>query len=412
MGDIALAGVGDSLTDAFSNWFRWKSVRQGEELLGVKKQANVLKLMQQKIDAKKTEKELGVLQLDRAKFMHSYMQEKYGGRNDITQHEMDADVNFFTKNLNMDISSQFIPNKNEQTGFTESYSFDTSKSRQDEFDNQIKKEETDIKKLEAVTERLKLSADDEVKTWPHKAIKILESDPKFKNASPEDQMKMLLEIPWKMPTASTITELESGTKRDIEADIYSSFKQIETLNQVGENYADTYLTWEGKWKAWGLDKLDKSVTLQKFFGKPTPEQKEFMEKYSVFKNAIGRMVFSVVHDISGAQYSVKELEKMMETMFNFQQGPTMFKASYNAFIDFLKKTNRMKNIALRSKLKGKALEAEVDRLMKLPADSSLTPMNINMRGAEIANRLRRDNPDLPMDQIVTMVDNQLKAEGY
>ena len=129
-----------------------------------------------------------------------------------------------------------------------------------------------------------------------------------------------------------------------------------------------------KFKNWVLDKILKAgQTAENIYGL-CEEDREFVRGFARFHAAVNRIFVKFVHDMSGAQYSVKEMETHKKSLFNADQNYEAFQAVYNTFVDDMKKGYRLRKKILREGFMGSkdALGKEINRLFHLPVDPTQT----------------------------------------
>ncbi|MDX1372975.1 MAG: hypothetical protein R3321_10920, partial [Nitrososphaeraceae archaeon] len=215
-------------------------------------------------------------------------------------------------------------------------------------------------------------------------------------------------------TAATKTSPPSqkGTMKDIESDIRGMVNQITDLSIIGDTYKRDYLTWAGKLKSWTIDKVLKAGTTAENIYNLSPEERSFARGFTRFHNAVYRIHNKYVHDVSGAQFSVKEMERYEKSLFNMKQNYEAFEAAYNDYINFVKKGYRLKRIALRKGIDSEEVEKEFKRLSLLSVDPSISDENTRSRGLELEEEFDKRFPGKTARQKLNWVTIQLHNEGY
>ena len=241
------------------------------------------------------------------------------------------------------------------------------------------------------------------------ANKLVES-PQYKAATPYEQAVMMADYHNKFATQSTIIPLEKGTRKDIEEMMYSMAKQSASLHTIADNYADAFLTYFGKAKGWSLDKIIKGGF------EISDKNKAFVGGGTLFYQAVNRMHQQYVHDMSGAQFSIKEMDRYKQAMFNKDLNSVAFKASFKQYISDVQKSYRMHKMYLQGGFPNVLSLPEFDKYLEgmliSKGDPTLTETNISKRGEEIHAVLDEMNPEASAEAIEIGVDAQLIKEGY
>lgn len=124
-------------------------------------------------------------------------------------------------------------------------------------------------------------------------------------------------------------DMTKKTEGAIEEAQLSAINTLNNLANVGDRYADEYLTYNGKVRAALAVTADKA-------GIASPKQKKLIEGMTQFGTSVDRMFNAYRKEITGAAASVQELEILKESMINKDMSPTQFKAAYKDFVSIMR----------------------------------------------------------------------------
>ena len=129
-------------------------------------------------------------------------------------------------------------------------------------------------------------------------------------------------------------ELTNPVKTDLQKGILGAQESLGDLDAIGNKFASNYLTYSGRGKAAlgsVLDKagIDNGLT-------------QFNADRTAFVNQLNQTFNQYRKEITGAAAGEKEMERLLASMMNEEQGPEAFQAAYSQF-----KEAAQRNLALK-----------------------------------------------------------------
>lgn len=353
------------------------------------------------------------------------------GQEGVDPNRMEAITKNFKEQYGLDISQFWIPNKNEKTGVINSYGLKDKDVLKNEMDAASKKIDQDIARtnaaanaLSAAAQMKKANQEKDPLTIAGALVKSFNEDAEFKKLSPEQQRAKLVEAQNSIasgtesieidPSTGRITikkgqqakAIEPGTKKEVEMGMYNMSQNLSDVQNIKETYSKEFLTYGGKFKNWTLDKLIKLDT-----AKLTPEEKTFVASAARFESTVNRMFNRYVHDMSGAAFSIKEMDRYKKSFFNVEQNSVAFEAVYNDFLRDYKKSYRLKEMYLREGADPQEIGKKIDDTLFLSSDPTLSKENINARGNALKELFMKSKKGT-QEEMEMFVTGQLKKEGY
>lgn len=141
-------------------------------------------------------------------------------------------------------------------------------------------------------------------------------------------------------TTATKTELQKG-----EVNVLDRMRQVE---QIGNKYADSYLTTGGAVKGFAGEMSSKLGLAGKVPGAAGAE--EFLTKKSEFTTTINKMFSNYVHDMTGAGMGMQEFDRRKQEMINASDSPAEFKGKLKALL-----TDMTKGLELKQEFQKKGI---------------------------------------------------------
>ena len=131
-------------------------------------------------------------------------------------------------------------------------------------------------------------------------------------------------------------ELTNPVKTDLQKGILGAQESLGDLDAIGNKFASNYLTYSGRGKAAVgsfLDKagIDNGLT-------------QFNADRTAFVNQLNQTFNQYRKEITGAAAGEKEMERLLASMMNEEQGPEAFQAAYSQF-----KEAAQRNLALKQR---------------------------------------------------------------
>ncbi len=348
--------------------------------------------------------------IERGKMGIELMSGFVAGQEDITPNQMDNIIKTLKDQTGFDSSAFFTPNK-DPNGVIKSYSMESVDSMKNKIDKlevennkKIKMAELAIRKIEATEDPLIYAQSILEKNTDYQ--KALETGD-YEKASDMAQ-KVVLKFPGPMSAREPVSKRTSGA---IEEDILSIGKKIRSMSTIAQNYSDSFLEYEGKIRGKLLQIKDSSKIIKKL-SPLTEDEKRFLNQQTKFETNTRKLHSQYVHDMSGAQVSVKEMDRRLKEMFNVKMSPEQFKSAYNDYISEIKKNYRLLKIAKEQGLTGQSIGQKIDELHGLSEDPSLNDNNIIKVGEEFQAEYRKLHPEWTDQQVLDAATIRLMEMGY
>ena len=424
-----MPNIGKAITQAGQGFVQGREIylnKQKLELLKKEQQDKAtadlleknLRLIQSRIDDKKVAVEEMKANTERMKGATDLLTSFAGV--DLTPNQVQSFSKIFQNNFQVDLTPMFNPEKDEKSGVVKSFKFDTTESLQKQIQQRTDQTNAETAKLNAAsasinakTAHLKALKGDDPAGTEIEMIKNLQQSDAYKTATPEKRNELLLDMKWSLPAAQSKTDKpgEQGTRKDIEADMFSSVKQLDDLKIISETFSKDYLKYGGKIKQGLLDMALKSPDqIEKIF--VSEEDRAFVRGFSRFQGAVLRTSNRYVNEISGAQFSIEELKRYEKSLFNKDQNYESFQANYNDYTNHVKQSYRIKDYALRKGLQGEEIGKEIDRLMMLGEDPTVNPQYSRIIGLGYMERYKAMNPKATDQQAKDWATIQLYNQGF
>jgi hypothetical protein len=169
--------------------------------------------------------------------------------------------------------------------------------------------------------------------------------------------------------------LEKPVKKDLQAEIIAGEKALGDLDRIGEQFRGEFLTYGGRLKSsWGAFKSKAGAELD-------PEEKQLVRDRRAFADNVNRAFNSYRKEITGAAASVQELESLRRAMFNTEQSPEEFQASFGEFQRQLNRHQRLRRKILREGLSGPQAGKKLDFLFARGEDDDPVARGEELRKA-------------------------------
>jgi hypothetical protein len=424
----AFSSAGDSVSNLTGYMLKGKELEQREEELKLKKeklkQEKLLKTWEMQARGKAAEAAAEKNKIDMKKMAFTAL--KFAvGEEGISNDRKEAMTNSFQEQFGVDISTLFRPTKyNEKTGVAESYSIENEETvkakiaqETKEAELKVEKSKVAVDKIKALTDKLKVEQGEIPDSFEKLAVSIIRGDGEFKKLSPQQKLDKLSDESQKMKhtTIEKPYEMTTGARTEIQKELMSGVKTIMTLGKISENHSKEFLTIPGKIKRKLLSFTAKGGEwVEKNLYKLDPKERRYLEEFQVWSNNLNRAVMQHVHDMSGAQYSIKELAVHKESLMNPDQDPYSFQAAYDSFKDDYLKGYRLKKYALENNkgLHGDELGKEIDKLYYSTIDPTLDPDYIDKIGEQYTEEIMASNPKMSRTDAEKRAAAKLYSEGY
>lgn len=120
------------------------------------------------------------------------------------------------------------------------------------------------------------------------------------------------------------TEPTSKTTNDLQGDVIGAQDTLRELQSIADTHANEYLTYMGRMQGLAGEMMDK-------FGM-SGDLVQFAADKKAFVNNVKQFFNQYRKEITGAAASEKELQQLMNSLFNEELGPQAFQATFNEFV--------------------------------------------------------------------------------
>lgn len=199
------------------------------------------------------------------------------------------------------------------------------------------------------------------------------------------------------------TNLTNTIKASTDAD-----ESLTMLKQIGDQYKKEYLGAGGaitggvlKGRDW-LSTFPGAGSLAEL----NPEQKDWLQGYSGFRSSVESTAMSVIKQLSGVQYSDKQLEFMRKIIPNPENSPSEFEGKFNSMTDRL---GNLKGLKERLLKEGYSLNSEAykDKYLMEAEKTLSAPVTKEGEGAIIG----RDGKEYSRQMLEQFAkDNKMNVE--
>lgn len=148
--------------------------------------------------------------------------------------------------------------------------------------------------------------------------------------------------------------LTKPTTNDLQKDLVSTIDSLGRIDQIGNKYADKYLTWFGQLRGLLGSNAEKLTN--------TKYDKGFVAGQTEFKNSVEQFFNQYRKEITGAAASVQELDRLKQSLLNSDMSPTQFQAAKKQFVELATRSMGIKQqllsegIPLNSEQFGKLMD--------------------------------------------------------
>jgi hypothetical protein len=189
------------------------------------------------------------------------------------------------------------------------------------------------------------------------------------------------------PTKTVVTEAQKK--------ILGYQQRLGQISNIRESLNTKFLTLPGKLKDFV------NVGKEKLGFKVSDEQKQSIEEFQTFRGGVLQFLNQYIKDITGAQASFQEMDRIKKSIFNLEQSPSQFMAALDQVQGEIERSNKVMSRMLES---GSVFAS--DKAFMSEFDNLFAP-SIGVSPQARANVLRARG-DLTPPQIV----EQLKKEGF
>lgn len=266
-----------------------------------------------------------------------------------------------------------------------------------------------------------------IETWVHKETGDTLNLP-YSQAPPGPN----LYVKYKTPTGMDIsvgkegTRIRTGVGRGakqtlkttgaIEAKALAAVEGISRLNEIASSYRPEYLQLGTKLKSlktkW--QEIGEGTPIETILGSAEPEDQQLLSDFSDFKRNSISNINLYIKEITGAQMSEKEADRLRLGMPDPGKGlldgdsPTQFTSKWKSTMKSLKLSAARQSYLLKNGATPESIEA-LAKSDLLPDLASMTDI-IKNRAKEIQNEIKSANPGMSQGEIDINVSARLKEE--
>jgi hypothetical protein len=153
-------------------------------------------------------------------------------------------------------------------------------------------------------------------------------------------------------------ELKSPVVTKLQESIVTATDEMDRLNSIGRGFDPQFLQVPGRLKGTALKVKDLAGGM---LGDMTPQETEYLEKFSTFKAEGSKNLSAILNRLSGAAISPAEGERLKKGIPNDEDSPTEFVAKYRAAVKDTSRAIMRANWALKNGIGVKS----VDQLSKV-----------------------------------------------
>lgn len=195
---------------------------------------------------------------------------------------------------------------------------------------------------------------------------------------------------------------------DLQKKAITTGDNIARLEAIGQQFDPSFMEIESRFGA------TKTKWKEKLGMASSPEEKAQLSKYSAFSRDAIENINGYIKEITGAQMSEKEADRIRKAMPDPGEGlfdgdsPTEFKAKWRSAMKSLKLSQARASYLLKSGVTEQALKS-MAKTNTLPSFGQIEE-TIKARNLQLEQEIKTANPQASQQQIDAAVAKQLKAE--
>lgn len=156
-------------------------------------------------------------------------------------------------------------------------------------------------------------------------------------------------------------ELKPPVTTKLQESIVTATDQLDRLNSIGQSLDPQFLEVPGRIKGGALKIKDLAGGM---LGDMTPQEKDYLTKFSTFKAEAAKNLSSILNQLSGAAISPAEGERLKKGIPNDEDSPTEFFAKYKSAVKDQSRAVMRANWALKNGIGVKSVD-QLSRVMPL-----------------------------------------------
>lgn len=159
------------------------------------------------------------------------------------------------------------------------------------------------------------------------------------------------------------SDLKTPVVTNLQESIVSATDQLDRLNSIGQSMDTQFLEVPGRIKGGALKIKDLAGGM---LGDMTPQEKDYLTKFSTFKAEAAKNLSSILNQLSGAAISPAEGERLKKGIPNDEDSPTQFVAKYKSAVKDQSRAVMRANWALKNGIGVKSVD-QLSKVMPLEA---------------------------------------------
>jgi hypothetical protein len=158
-------------------------------------------------------------------------------------------------------------------------------------------------------------------------------------------------------------DLSGPTKNKLQEALVQASDELDRLNSIGQSFDPKFLTVQGKMLGAAMKLKDITGGL---FGRMTPQEQDYLRRYSTFRADSGKNLSAIMNRLSGAAISPSEEVRLKKGIPTDEDSPTQFQAKYASAVKDVTRAMMRANWALKNGIGVRS----VDQLAKvMPLDA-------------------------------------------
>lgn len=157
------------------------------------------------------------------------------------------------------------------------------------------------------------------------------------------------------------SDLSGPSKNRLQETIIQATDELDRLNSIGEGFDPAFLQIPGRLKGAGLKVKDLAGG---YLGELSPEESDYLAKFSTFRADAAKNLSSILNRLSGAAISPAEAQRLKTGIPNDEDSPTQFMAKYQSAVKDATRAVMRANWALKNGIGVQSAE-QLSRTMPL-----------------------------------------------
>lgn len=204
-------------------------------------------------------------------------------------------------------------------------------------------------------------------------------------------------------------DMTKKTRGTIEGKLFAAQEGLARLDDIKRGFKPEYQQIATRWNAWATawqEKAEGTPGLEWLAGKASPEDKKMLAEFSVYKRKSIENINLYIKEITGAQMSEPEANRLRKAMPDPGEGifdgnsPTEFKSKMDDVISSLRKASARYAYSLRNGLDPMKSGITLDGIQKIMTE----------RQNEITAKAKAENPEITDEALRSILQQRLGRE--